>query len=120
MESLVDSLLVFGRASLGASIGLAVGWPTQGERHAHYVVALALGGFLLGCLAMMPDWMAAAAAIVLLIPSSIIWFAGMVAGALTLGDREDWWIRSWGFAAFILGYQGLAIVAATLVNRMQS
>ncbi|MCA9829778.1 MAG: hypothetical protein R3B97_10660 [Dehalococcoidia bacterium] len=118
METVSESFLVFGRASLGATIGLAIGWPTQHERHSRYVVALVLAGYFIGCLAMLPDAGAAAAAIILVVPASLIAFVGMIGGALTLGDREDWWIRSWGFAAFIAGYQALTLVAGGIVDRM--
>ncbi|MGD9934698.1 MAG: hypothetical protein AB7T37_13420 [Dehalococcoidia bacterium] len=115
---MADSLLVFGRASIGAALGFAIGWRTQRERHSRYVVALVLAGYFLGCLAMLPDAGAAAAALILVVPASLIAFAGMVAGAITLGDREDWWIRVWGFVAFIGGYQGLALIASGIVDRM--
>lgn len=118
MDAVADSFLVFGRASLGAAAGLAIGWPTQRDRHSRYVVALVLAGYLLGCLAMLPDAGAATAALVLLFPSALIAFAGMVVAAITLGDREDWWIRTWGFVAFVAGYQLLAIVVGGIVNRL--
>lgn len=117
MDAVADSILVFGRASIGAAAGLAIGWPTQRERHSRYVVALVLAGYFLGCLAMLPDSGAAAAALILVVPASLIAFAGMVGGAVTLGEREDWWIRTWGFVAFIAGYQVLALVAAGIVDR---
>jgi hypothetical protein len=116
VEALFESILVFGRASLGAVFGLAIGWPTQRERHSWYVAGWVFAGFTAGVASMWPHWgHIIAAAAILPIAGTLGTFFGWCAGAVTLGDREDWWLRSWGFAGFIVCYQALALLSSALI-----
>jgi hypothetical protein len=116
VESLAESILVFGRASLGAAVGLGIGWATQRAKHSRYVVALVLAGFGLGVAAMWPHWPAMLAS-VLILPFCVVGaLVGAYAGVATLGTREDWWLRSWIFAGFVISFQLLALLGALLIN----
>jgi hypothetical protein len=117
VEALTDSILIFGRSSLGAAIGLAIGWSTQRERHSRYVAGWVLVGFLAGVIAMWPDWGHALSAVILLpLSGAIGTFVGWFIGAATLKDREDWWLRSWGFGGFLAVYQLGALLCAALIT----
>ena len=116
MDALVDSVLLFGRPSLGATIGLAIGWPTQGERHSRWVIGWVLAGYFVGVATMWDHWGPMLVCILLLIPATIGWLAGLAFGAATLGGREDSWIRIWGFVGFLLFYHLFAILGAWLTN----
>ena len=116
LDLILDSLLLFGRASVGGTAGLLFGWATQGEKHVRWVVYCVIGGYVLGALAMWPHYWATVAAILLLIPGAFGAFGGLVTGAGTLGTREDWYIRSWGFIGFLLVVQGSAIGAMAIVD----
>jgi hypothetical protein len=117
VEALAESILIFGRPTLGAVVGLAIGWPTQRERHSVYVAAWVLVGYLAGMVAMWPDWgHVIAAAVLLPIAGSIGTFFGWCIGAATMRDREDWWIRTWGFVGFIVLYQLLALLCSALIT----
>ncbi len=111
MELVFDSVLLFGRASLGATAGFMIGTLSQRDRHVRWALCWLLLGFGLGVVAMSPQWSAMLAAVVLLVPSAIGAFAGLVTGAGTLGDREDWYLRALGFAGFLGTFHGLAIIA---------
>jgi hypothetical protein len=116
VEALAESFLVFGRASLGAAIGLAIGWLTQRERHVRYVLALLLLGYAAGTALMWPHWPAIMASVVLLVPCTLGAFFGLAFGAATMGTREDWWIRSWGFAGFLVTFHVLALFSAAMIT----
>ena len=116
VDLILDSLLLFGRPSLGAIAGLLFGWTTQGEKHVRWVVYCVIGGYLLGALTMWPWWWAMVAAVVLLIPGAFGGLGGLVTAAGTLGTREDWYIRSWGFIGFLLVVQVCAIGAMAIVD----
>ncbi len=112
----MDSLLIVGRASLGAGLGLAIGWPTQKERHSRYVVGWVLVGFFAGVIAMWPHWGHVIASLAMLpISVAVGTFIGFYIGVATLGDREDWWLRSWGFAGFVVAFQLLAVLCSALI-----
>ena len=111
MELVLESLLMFGRASLGATAGFMIGSLTQRDRHVRWALLWLLAGFAFGVLAMSPAWWAMVAAVVLLVPASIGAFAGLVAAAASLGDREDWYIRALGFTGFLAAFHGLAVAA---------
>jgi hypothetical protein len=116
VESLTESILVFGRATAGACLGLAIGWPTQRERHSRYVVILVLAGFAAGVALMWPHWPAIIASIIVLPFCVVGAFAAAGAGVATLGEREDWWLRSWIFGGFVVTFQLLALASAALIN----
>jgi hypothetical protein len=119
VDLIADSFLVFGRASLGAAVGLAIGWPTQGQRHSRWVVGWVLAGFAVGVALMWPTWQAIVAAAMLLVPTALGAFFGMVFAASTLGTREDWYIRAWGFAGFLVTFHACAIGAMALVDAIR-
>lgn len=116
MDLIADSLLLFGRCSLGATVGLLLGWATQGEKHVRWVVGSVLGGFGVGAATMWPDIPAIVAAVLLLVPSAFGALGGLATAAGTLGDREDWYIRSWGFFGFLAIFQLSAIGAMAAVD----
>ena len=116
LDLIVDSILLFGRCSVGATAGLLFGWATQREKHVRWVVGCVLAGFALGAATMWPSKEAIVAAVLLLIPSAVGVFGGMVTAAGTLGNREDWYIRSWGFIGFLAVFQLSAIGAMAVVD----
>ena len=118
MNVLLDSLLLFGRCSLGATAGLLFGWATQGEKHVRWVVYTVIAGYGLGVATMWPHKWQMIAAVLLLIPGAFGGLGGLVTAAGTLREREDWYIRSWGFIGFIVVVQLCAIGAMAAVDRL--
>jgi hypothetical protein len=116
VESLADSFLIFGRASLGATIGLAIGWRSQGERHVFWVIGWVLVGYLAGMIAMEPHWGSMTTTALFLVPCTVGYIAGLAGGAYTLGDREDWWLRLWGWGGFLVTFHILAYLVALSMN----
>ena len=105
MDLVVESLLLFGRCTVGAFAGLLFGWATQGEKHVRWVVGSVIGGYLVGAATMWPERLAILLAVLLLLPGAFGAIGGLVTAAGTLGNREDWYIRSWGFIGFIVVVQ---------------
>ena len=118
LDLIVDSIVLFGRCSAGATAGLLFGWATQRDKHVRWVVGCVLAGFGLGVATMWPSKTEMVAAALLLIPSAVGVFGGMVTAAGTLGNREDWYIRSWGFIGFLVVFQLSAIGAMAAVDAL--
>ena len=118
MDLIVDSLLLFGRATIGAFLGLLFGWATQREKHVRWVVWSVIVGYAIGTATMWPEWPAMTAAVLLLIPGAFGAFGGLVTGAGSMGTREDWYIRSWGFLGFVVVVQAAAIGAMAVVDEL--
>jgi hypothetical protein len=117
VELVLDSLLLFGRVSLGATIGLVLGTLTQGERHVRWSLAWMLAGYAAGVASLASNGaIAVIAGVVLFAPSALGAFGGFLIGAGTLGDREDWYLRAWAWAGFVASFHALAIAAMAVVN----
>lgn len=116
LDLIVDSILLFGRCSLGATAGLLLGWTTQRDKHVRWVVGCVLLGYAAAAATMWPDRGAIVATVLLLIPSTIGAVGGLITAAGTLGNKEDWYIRSWGFIGFIGVFQLSAIGAMAAVD----
>jgi hypothetical protein len=93
---------------------------TQGQKHVRWVVGCVLGGFAIGAATLWPSIDTIVAAFILLIPGMFGAIGGLVTAAGTLGDREDWYIRSWGFLGFIVVFQACALAAVVVLNSMDS
>lgn len=116
MDVLRDLFLIMGRASLGAVIGGAIGWATQGEQHSRWFVAWLLLGYLGGAAAMWPNVGAIVGAVFLLIPAAAGTIAGFYVGIATLKEREDWYLRSWGLIGFLAFFHVFALVGLAIAR----
>lgn len=116
MDAISDSFLLFGRASLGATIGLAIGWPTQGERHVRWVIGWVLAGYFIGIATMWPNWGTMLISALLLIPCTVGTTLALGVGAATLGTKEDWWLRLWAFGGFLVTFHLFAWLGAAITN----
>ncbi len=116
MDLILDSLLLFGRATLGAVAGFLLGWLTQRRRHSRWVAAWTFLGYAGGVATMWPDQVNMVAAALLLLPALGGMFVGWVIGASTLKNRDDWYLRVLGFGGFVVGLQTAAVGAMAAVD----
>jgi len=116
VDLIVDSFLLFGRASLGATIGVIIGTITQGHRHVRWAIGWMLIGYVAGTATMWPCAPAIIASVLLLIPAPLWTFLGLLVAAGTLGDHSDRYIRTWGWVGFLAGFHATAIGAMAAVN----
>lgn len=116
MDLIADSILLFGRASLGATLGVIIGSITQGDRHVKWAIWWMLLGYAVGAATMWPNGPAIIASVLLLLPAPIWTFCGLLVAAATLDDHSDLYIRTWGWVGFLVGFHVTAIGAMAAVN----
>ena len=119
MDLVLDSLVVFGRPSLGASIGLLFGTLTQGRRHVRWSLAWFVAGYLAGVAFLWPAGWKIVVALALFVPIPLWTFFGLLIGAATLNDREDWYLRLWGWIGFIVCFHLAAIGGMALIEMLE-
>jgi hypothetical protein len=116
VDLVLDSILLFGRASLGGTLGLLFGTFTQGEKHVRWAIGWMLVGYAAGTAAMLPCAAAVIASGILLLPTPLWTFCGFLVGAGTLADRQDWYLRTWGWIGFLVGFHLTAVGAMAAID----